>query len=178
MKSKRPLKPPKVHGDFLLNLLSAWAKLRSAPMKCEQQCTFLTQPALCVSRSSCRSRLLPFQEASAGVRSHRSLQKDPNYLLPSPRPYVVNNPVVFKGVCRNVCKIAARNSAAVSSWSQQPRLSLVQGPCWKCQGGAELGGAGKWTSQRAASWTFFRFFSGWVFFWVQRHVNNRATKWT
>lgn len=40
---------------------------------------------------------------------------------------------------------------AVSSWSKQPRLSLVQGHCGKCQGGAELGGAGKATGRRTAS---------------------------
>lgn len=93
------------------------------------------QSMLCVSGSwRCKSWALPFPEASSGARCHRSLHRDiSNYLLPSPFWYVLNNLLAFKGISRDLWKLATRNFVAASSWSKQPRLTLVQGHCGKCQ---------------------------------------------
>ena len=40
---------------------------------------------------------------------------------------------------RDLWKQAARNFVAASGWSQQPRLSLLQGHCWICQGRGRAG---------------------------------------
>lgn len=156
MKFRSHLKPLTVHGDF-----SPECNVRVTGV---QKCTnkewreMHRRPAYHHFKD-----LLQVLEAEQ-VPSETSL----NYLLFCALWHVVNNSFVFKGVSRDLWKIAVRNSGTVSSWSKQPRLLLLQGHCGKCQGGAGLGGAGKGTGRRAASRANILQIPSWVvLFWVQ-----------
>lgn len=155
MKFTSHLKPLKAHGDFSpeSNVRLTQVEKYTDKMWIEMHISN-TESMHKQAGPGAKVLLLPFQESSAGARSQQiPSARALNYLLSSPLWHVVNNPFVFKGVSRDLWETAIRNSGAVSSWSKQPGLSLVQGHCWKCQGGAQGGVAGKGPGRRAASWT-------------------------